>query len=284
MECVKTVRDFALRNSDDLRRFMVFKTGIRDNDVIRDTIQEFFVKLIETRALETYDPAKGAFKTYIMNLFCWLFPVLAKRNHNVRYTFMSCTKDRDHAGQWNGGYTDIFEGVSTGGPNPYAEHVVDGSYASSHVMEHEESEAENGIREFVEHIKRTQSPRAASRIVPYVEYRNCGCNGADVAQILGVSNNAVKMIKERARTAYEEWRGKKMDTSKKARKMTYEQIVDEIRHAKDMIARYNAGDISLPHGFSYKDAVLRLRYLRTRQTQLSKKGRGRKVTGITDEE
>jgi hypothetical protein len=273
MECVKTVRDFALRNSDDLKRFMVFKTGIRDRDIIMDTIQEFYVKLIETKALETYDPAKGAFKTYIMNLFCWLFPVLANRNHNVKYTFLSCTKDRNHSGQWDGGYTDIFEDVAAPGRSPYVEHVVDGSYISSHVTEDEELETEISIKEFVEHIKRTQTKKAASRIVPYIEYRNCGCNGADVAQILGVSNNMVKMIKERTKVSFEQWRGHKMNTGKKTKQLTYEQVVDEIRHAQDMITKYNAGDVSLPHGFSYRDVVLRLKYLRNRQSQLSKKRR-----------
>jgi hypothetical protein len=271
MECVKTVRDFALKNSNDLERFMMFKTGIRDTDVIRDTIQDFYVKLIETRALETYDPAKGAFKTYIMNLFCWLFPVLAKRNMRARYTIMSYMKDKDNSGHWNGVYTDIYDGVAVSGTGPYVEHVVDGAYEASHVQEDEELESDISMREFIEHLKRTQPQKAADRIVPYIEYRTQGCNGADVAKILGVSNNMVKIIKENAKRTYEQWRGQRMEPGKKAKQLTREQVVDEIRHVQDLIERYNAGELSLPAGFSYREAVLRLKYLRNRQTQLGRK-------------
>lgn len=271
MECVKTVRDFALKNSDDLERFMIFKTGIRDPDVIKDTIQEFYVKLIETRALDTYDPARGTFKTYIMNLFCWLFPILANRNVRMKYTFLSSMKDHSQNGHWNGCYTDIFDGVATGGNGPYVEHVVDGCYAVSSIHENEEVEADISMREFIDYLHRTQSRKAAARLVPYIEHRTEGCNGADVAKILGVSNNMVKIIKENAKRSYEQWRGQKVETGKKAKQLTREQVVDEIRHVQNLIERYNSGELSLPPGFSYREAVLRLKYLRTRQTQLGRK-------------
>jgi len=271
MECVKTVRDFALKNALDLERFMMFKTGIRDSDTIRETIQEFYIKLIETRALETYDPTKGTFKTYIMNLFCWLFPVLANRNHRAKYTFVSCVKDRDHTGQWDGGYTDIFEDVATSGYGPYIGNVIDGAYAPSNVQREEETEANISMEEFIGHIKRMHTSKLTKRIVPYIEYRNCGCNGADVAHILGVSNNMVKRIKERAKLSYEQWRGEKMEPGRRAKQLTREQVVDEIRNVQDLLTRYNAGELTLPAGFSYKEAVLRLKYLRNRQSQLSKK-------------
>jgi len=274
MECVKSVDEFARRNSDDLKKFMIYKTGIHDTDLIRDTIQEFFVKLIESRALETYDPAKGTFKTYIMNLFCWLLPVMAKKNKSVKYTFVSHVKDRDRHHQWYGRYTDVFEGMSGKSDGPYADNAVDTCYDASHVREAEELEAERSLNSFVKFVQNTQPPSVAERIVPFVQYREQGCNGADIAKMLGLSNSLMKTVRERAGNSYEEWRGYKMTPGKKAQKQTLDSVVAEIKLVQGMITRYNAGDVSLPMGFSYKEAVLRLRYLRTRQSQLGRRDRG----------
>jgi len=271
MVVVTNVRDFALLNAEDLRRFMMYKTGIRDVEVIKDTIQDFYVKLIDTKALDTFNPKEGTFKTYIMNLFCWLFPVLANRNPRSKYTIVSHVRTSERRHPYTDDMLDVYETVATPGRAPHAINTIDPNYFASHVREDEELESDLEIREFVEYLKRTQTPRSLSRLLPYVEHKACGCNGADVAKILGVSNNMVKIIKERARIEYETWRNLKMTGGRKARQLTRAEIVDEIRNTQDLIQRFNAGDISLPHGFSYKEAILRLKYLRNRQLQLSKK-------------
>jgi len=269
---VSNVDDFAKMNESDLKRFMAHKTGIHDSDIIRDTIQEFYVKLIETKALDTYDPKLGTFKTYIMNLFCWLLPVLANRNHRTRYTLVSWVKETGrNQGSNDKGVVDVYERTASLGMSPYIDNVVDPRYHASHVSIDEDMHADIDLREFMRYVERTHTEKNAERIRIYLANRTSGCNGADVAKILGVSNNMVKMIKEQVRESYEEWRGKIMKSHKRARKLTWNEVVTEITNVQGQIERYNAGDVSLPRGFIYRDALLRLKYLRSRQAQISKK-------------
>lgn len=272
---VTNVDEFARKNEGDLRRYMTYKTGIRDSNIIRDTVQEFYVKLIETRALDTYDPKLGTFKTYIMTLFSWLFPVLANRNPRARYTLVSWVQQNGRGkGNDDDAIVDVYERTASLGESPYIDNVVDPRYAASHVCLNDDIHANIELGDFMRFVQRTRTRKAASRIHSYLVHRTSGCNGADVARILGVSNNMVKMIKEQVKESYEEWRGKVMKSSRKrSRSLTWEEVVEEIRNVQGQIERFNRGDVSLPRGFVYRDALARLKYLRNRQAQFAKKDR-----------
>jgi DNA-directed RNA polymerase specialized sigma24 family protein len=273
MEVVKTVREFALKNEEDLRRYYIHHTHITDPDLVREAIQEFYVKLIQGRSLETYDPSKGTFKTYIMNMFHWLFPILARRNLRMKYTFVSQVLDRDAQMRYDE-YTDVFEILAGREAGPYLENVIDPSYEASHAGAHEEDDSDGTVKDFSRYVQRSQTPNSAKHILPYLEYQTKGCSGADIAQMLGVSNNMVKFVKEKVADTYEQWKGHKMSPGKKARKLTRAEIADEIRIVQDQITRYNSGEITLPAGFSYREAVLRLKYLRNRQAQIKRRKPG----------
>lgn len=270
---VTNVDEFARKNEGDLWRYMTYKTGIRDADIIQDTVQEFYVKLIETRALDTYDPSRGTFKTYIMTLFSWLFPVLANRNPRAKHTLVSRVRESGRGSTADKDATiDVYERTAVVGESPYIDNVVDPPYAASHVCLNDDIHADIELGDFMRFVRRTRTEKSASRIRSYLIHRRSGCNGADVARILGVSNNMVKMIKKQTRESYEEWRGKTMKSAqKRSRSLTRDEIADEIRDVQGQIDRFNKGDMSLPQGFVYRDALVRLKYLRNRQIQIAKK-------------
>src|SRR6056297_3131349 len=89
MIIVRSVEDFARKNEDDLRRLMNYKTGIFDKNLVDEAIQEFYVKLIETKALETFDEDAGTFKSYITSLFFWTLPKTRKENFRINFDVLS---------------------------------------------------------------------------------------------------------------------------------------------------------------------------------------------------
>jgi hypothetical protein len=205
MVVVKNVRDFAVQNEEDLKRFMRFKTGIYDEDIIRDTIQEFYVKLIETRALDkfnvdrvSYGSVEALFDTFICNLFCWLLPIMARRNHRARYDFFF----RVVCGCAYMGQPDVWEHLG--------EHSmmyrVNELYHAAHVSQTEEEEIDRRLDEFIEYLKRyEESPKKVRRMEIYLRHRNDGCSGVEIAGMLSVSNNMVKLIKKDLRAKFDAW-------------------------------------------------------------------------------
>ena len=79
MVAVRDVREFAIKNQQDLVSFIIYKTGILDQDLIMDQIQDFYIRLIRSKALDKFDSTKGSFESYIFTLLCWMFPVFAKK-------------------------------------------------------------------------------------------------------------------------------------------------------------------------------------------------------------
>lgn len=86
---VRTVEEFAKQNEKQLRKLFSKKTGIYDKNLIDDAIQEFYVRLIQTKALESYDKNQGAFNTYLFNLMCWIMPQMSKKNFRHNYEVLS---------------------------------------------------------------------------------------------------------------------------------------------------------------------------------------------------
>jgi len=95
MKPVKTVADFAKYNEKQLKTMFISKTGIRDKDIINDAIQEFYVRLIQTKALETYDEKEGSFNTYFFNLMCWMMPQMSRNNFRYNHEVLSTVEIRE---------------------------------------------------------------------------------------------------------------------------------------------------------------------------------------------
>ena len=200
---VKTVREFARKNEKDLKKFMQYKTGIYDEDLIKEAVQEFYVKLIETKSLLSYNPSLGTFKTYITNLFCWQLPQLGRKNFRQSKDVVSVVKNdktyqNDYDEVWNClGREDHRSGISF---------VLHPNYHTSNMYYDEEFAAENMLEAFISYVEKTEPPKKAQRTIEFLRRRMEGCNSVDLASILDLSNNMVKIIKNSAYDKYKRWR------------------------------------------------------------------------------
>ena len=89
MVIVKSVQEFQEKNENELKAFMTHKTGIYDQEIIKDTLQEFYTRLIQSKALENFDENRAPtaeenklnYERWVCNNFCWLLPLLRKKNY-----------------------------------------------------------------------------------------------------------------------------------------------------------------------------------------------------------
>ena len=203
MRVVNTVEEFKRHNEHELRSFMAYKTGIYNRDLHDEAIQEFYVKLIETRALETFDPLYDnkprKFDTYITTLFCYVLPELKKKNHRALYPMIT----RVNIGHSDPKLVDIWELISSDGV--HSDFSVEKAYSTSALETRIDSEADLYVNDFIEYVKRTETPLRAKRMITYITHKLQGCNGTDIAHVLGVSNNMVIFIKNDLFDAFKEW-------------------------------------------------------------------------------
>lgn len=204
MEAVRDVREFAIRNEKDLKKFMIYKTGIFDEEIIRETIQEFYVALIETNALQKYDPEKGRFDSYISNLFCWILPSLRRKNFRVRFDVISKVQtEYQECDVWDfvGDHNNDFH--------------VDRRYNAYHVVFHNEQECHQYLREFIQYIKKTEKPSIAQRMITFILHRYAGCKSVDIAGMLKVAPNMVSIIKRYTEKKFKHWHEDDFNEDKK---------------------------------------------------------------------
>ncbi len=201
---VKTVPDFITHNDSELRSFFVFKTGIYDKVLQDEAIQEFYVKMIETHALESYPESYLPFKTYVCNLLCWTLPQMKKANVRACYNMVSTVTVS--IGDSNKREVDVWEYV--GNHNIHSDYSVDATYTNS-LLEHEdESTLERELDDFISYVRRTEPEKKANRIETFVKHKMYGCKAIDIAKMLGVSNNMVKIIKDDAYRKFKRWSGR----------------------------------------------------------------------------
>lgn len=62
-------------------------------------------------------------------------------------------------------------------------------------------------------------------------------------------------------------------SSSNIKKLSYAQVVEEIKKCKDLLYQYEKGDPSLPADFNYKDTLYTLRYCRLRKNSWKKSER-----------
>ena len=195
MVAVHTVKDFVRYNDKDIRRFMTYKTGIFDKDLINDTVQDFYVSLIKTRALEAYDSSKGSFDVWVNSLFCWLLPKAKSKNFRTCFDVISKVSNSQ-------GTQDVWEFVGSHSKD----YRVEGSYMVYSVVQDSEEEVQKGIFDFVRYIKSTEKPIRSGRMVSILLHRYAGMKSVDIAQILKISPNMVKVIRQYTFTRWKVWK------------------------------------------------------------------------------
>jgi len=200
MVAVRNIREFALKNEEHLKRFFKYKTGIYDPDLIKEHIQEFYVKLIQTEALKKFDEEKGNFDSYISTLLCWLMPILAHKNFRVRFAVVSYVlvrRDKLHEE-----YDDIWNHVY--GNSDFFK--PDNMYLYSSIQdEDEERTTHSYFEDFKDFIQRTESKQQANQMTVFLDQKQAGCNSADIAVMLNISRNMVKIIKQKIKRKFRTW-------------------------------------------------------------------------------
>jgi len=226
---------------------MSYKTGISDKDVVDDTLQEFYHRLITTKALETYDEQRGAFETYIMNLFCWMLTTLAR--HNFRYNHevtstvvitnqnfateendvwdhvkgrsaftidftsraLEKRKEKKHSSFKDAFEEDKHKYEKERGVNVASARAFSGSvdarFLASAIDREEELSLHRDITQFLSYVRRTEPPVRSSKIIKYVRYKMMGFNNSDIATMLRVSNTMVGVVRKLSWDLYNCWRG-----------------------------------------------------------------------------
>jgi len=200
MEIVRDVKSFVKKNGEQLQKFFIYKTGIIDRELIHEHLQEFYIKMIQTRALETYSEEEGSFDTYISTLLCWMLPYKAKKNMSMQHDFITRVRQGDQTiydadDVWD--HLGTFEG-------PYK---VDFSPCTPRIIEERDEELFNQyLEEFKEYISRTENQRTSYQMLVFLDGKQNGCNSSDVAKILGVSDNMVKFVKQKIQRKFELWK------------------------------------------------------------------------------
>lgn len=210
MVVVKTERDFFVKNDKELKRFAKSKTGILDKELINDLVQDFYVRLIQSETLKTFNPShleygtvKDLFEAYICNFFCWQLSYLKKKNYRVQLKAYSICKKESRIGREE---YDIYDHVG-----PEADIKVDPVYDASIVTGEKEKHLDWYVQRFKEYILKTEPPEEAYRLVTLLESRYEGCNSRDVAVMLGVSDNMAKIHKKKLYKKFKEWRREQID-------------------------------------------------------------------------
>jgi DNA-directed RNA polymerase specialized sigma24 family protein len=200
MEIVRDVETFVEKNGEQLQRFFIYKTGITDRELIHEHLQEFYVKMIQTHALETYDEEKGSFDTYISTLLCWLLSYKKRKNLSIKYKFISSVSTDSQSVSEE---SDIWDHVSISEGN----FKVDFSPCTPRIFDNTDEYMFNHyLNEFKGYIHKTELPRNRDRMLTFLECKENGCNSSEIAVVLGVSDNMVKIIKQKLREKLERWK------------------------------------------------------------------------------
>ena len=228
------VAEFKIKNEEDLKRLLLYKTGILDKSMIQETLSDFYYRLLQSDALLTFDEkGKSSFDSYITSRLCWIMPVQAKKNskhkniplsekYKKRYVMNSAdpaTMDYELLSYVQPIATrariiedDVFEQVS----KEHATYKVSSAYETS-LFDTEADPVMTGyIEDFKAYIRSTENPGMASKMITYLDNKLEGCRGVMIASLMkstkknfsnkvGVSNNMVKIIRKSLQKKYLKW-------------------------------------------------------------------------------
>lgn len=205
MVIVRTVEEFHKYNEKELRMFMIYKTGIRDKDLIDDTIQEFYLRLLKSKALEKFDPhvcenkdLKILFQTWVCSYFCWLLPLMKKKNFRKRFEIISNVVVERKGKEEE---VSVFDFLG----NEEREYAISNSYYYDNIKLNEEFDIKINLESFFKYVRKTEKPKKADQIISYINYRIVGLKGIDISILMGVSNPMVNTIKGRAVQKLSKW-------------------------------------------------------------------------------
>lgn len=197
MEIVRDIKTFVRKNGEQMKKLFIYKTGIKDQELVKEHLQDFYVKMIQTGALESYKEDRGTFENYIFTLMCWLLPQKAKKNIAIKYTFVSQVSTDsntrediwDHAGDFSGPFRFDF--------CPCTPRIVE---------EQEERTYCQYLKEFKEYIVSTETVHSSDQMITFLTMKEEGCRSSDIAIHMGVSDNMVKFIKQKVQRKFERWK------------------------------------------------------------------------------
>lgn len=243
MVVVKTVEEFQRENENELKSFLSHKTGIIDQEILKDTIQDFYVRLIQTKSLEGFDENRAPtedqntlnYERWVCNNFCWFMPLMRKKNYTkVLKLRVLSEKERKRREDYIIKYgeeflneddpeyetlrfyseisikkpqatesVNIYDVVNPGSGSN--SYKINPDYDASLVEQDDEDALMKNLNAFFRHAQKVLPPKKARQIILYMKYRKEGLNNVDIGIILGVSNNMVKFIKRDAHAMYKKW-------------------------------------------------------------------------------
>ena len=243
MVVVKTVEEFQKENENELKSFMSHKTGIYDQEIIKDTIHDFYIRLIQTKALEGFDENRAPneqentlnYERWVCNNFCWFLPLMRKKNYTkVLKLRVKSEKERKKREEYVRRYgkdfleepdpkyetlrfysevsvkkpqvtesVNIYDLVNPSDKN--APYKINQGYDASIVEQEDEEILVKTLNSFFRHAQKVLPPKKAHQVIHYMKYRREGLNNVDIGILLNVSNNMVKFIKREAKEMYEKW-------------------------------------------------------------------------------
>jgi RNA polymerase sigma factor (sigma-70 family) len=202
---VNNVEDFAKNNEEDLRRYLTSGKGklIFDPEMVNDIIQNFYVRIIKSDALSKFDPTLASFETYIITILCNMLPHERKRNPHARYTHISVLSNPDSKSRHDEDI-DVFDFVY--GNSDYSGMSIDRKNMPDSVYLQEDIDSVNNMLAFIEFIKDTEPNKAkADKMVSFVEHKMQGLLATDIAVMMGVSDNMVKIMKNNIYDKFKKW-------------------------------------------------------------------------------
>ena len=241
MVVVKTIQEFQDKNEEELKAFFTNKTGIFDREMVHDTMQEFYTRLIQSKALEKFDDKLAPneaenqlnYERWVCNNFCWLLPNLRGKNYRGtlkiklskkaikrrdKFSKISLKKDEGQDPNYEtirflsivntkedqkDVQKDIFDIINPSLGN--SSYSIDESYRVSSMEQEGLEDIKKDLESFIRHIKKTQIPKKAIQLEKYMRYRIEGLNSVDIGGLLGISSNMVKFIRQEAKEKYEKW-------------------------------------------------------------------------------
>lgn len=193
MVVVRTVEEFQRYNEKELRSFVTYKTGIVDKDIIDDTIQEFYLKLISSRSLEKFNGNEGAsFNTWVCNLLCWLLPVLKSKNFNIKYRPIGSMEDLNNDPSIK---EDLWNYVHDSVYNSSMSLRLDRCFEMDIVYEDDILLEERLLSAFIRHLKRVLPEKKYRIYISYIKHRFEGMNAEQLIPTMGLARSTLSQLK-----------------------------------------------------------------------------------------
>ena len=152
---------FFRENIEDLKKMLMWKTGLRDHDYLDDFISKLLLHMMENGTLERYDKSKGSFDTYIVTCTFRFMQNERKRETTEKSGF--------HINKVE--YDEIVHGE---------EELIT-----------EISDIEIDWKEFYYHVQKTTSISDKKKRI--LELAAKGLNGVEISEIVGLTPQAISL-------------------------------------------------------------------------------------------